>query len=275
MKTADEGLKTYLHEIGRHAVLTRQQEVALFRRLEAGDESAREEIVRCNLKLVVSIAAQFTGRGLPLEDLVQEGNIGLLEVISKFDYRRGFRFSTYAAFWIRQAIQQALRKQANIIRLPVRKSRMLGTLNEVITRCQNDLCREPTVGELAEAMEVPEEYMSQLIKAREAVLSLDEEYGDKGGCLADTIPATQDRSPVERLADEQRHERVRTVLEHLSERERQIVRLRYGFESGQALSLRHTSRLIGLSQEGVRRIELKALTKLRRPAMAHKMAGLL
>jgi len=274
MKTTSEGIRIYLQEIGRNPVLTREQEVSLFRRLEEGDETAREEIVRCNLKLVVSIAAQFLGRGMPMEDIVQEGNIGLLEVIEKFDYRRGFRFSTYAAFWIRQAIQQALRKQANMIRLPVRKSRMLGSLNEVISEYQNDLCREPTVEELAEAMDVSEESMNLLIRARESVLSLDEEYGEGGGSLGDAIPAVVE-SPVERLATEQRQERVHDILRHLSDRERRIVSLRFGFEDGQALSLRHTSRLLGLSQEGVRRIEQKALTKLRRPSLATKVAELL
>lgn len=274
MISSDEGLKGYLHEIGRHPVLTREQEVELFRQLEQGDENAREEIVRCNLKLVVSLSHQFLGRGLPLDDLIQEGNIGLLEVIKKFDYRRGFRFSTYAAFWIRQAIQQALRKQANIIRLPVRKSRMLGNLNDVISRHQNDFCREPTVEELAVAMEVSEENMQTLMKAKESVLSLDEEYGDGGTSLGDTVPALTE-SPVERLVCEQRQERVGDVLEHLNPRERRVVDLRYGFENGKPLSLRHTSKMTGLSQEGVRRIEQRALNKLRRPSIAVKVAGLL
>ncbi len=274
MKTVSEGLRTYLQEIGNHVVLTREQEVELFKRFESGDESAREEIVSCNLKLVVTIANQFAGRGMPLEDLVQEGNIGLLEVIGKFDWRRGFRFSTYAAFWIRQSIQQALRKQANLIRLPVRKSRMLGTLNEVISKCQNDLCREPRIEELAEAMATDEEHMRVLIKARESVLSLDEEYGESGGRLSDSLPAP-DSSPLDKMNEKQRQERVGTVLQHLNERERRIMQLRYGFESGRSMSLRHTSRVVGLSQEGVRRIEQKALMKLRRPAIVSKVAGLL
>lgn len=275
MRPTDDGLRTYLNEIARNAVLSKEQEVGLFQRLGEGDPGAREEIIQCNLRLVISIANQFMGRGLPFEDLVQEGNIGLLEVIDKFDWRRGFRFSTYAAFWIRQAIQQALRKQANLIRLPVRKTRLLGNLSETIMRYRNGHWREPTLEELAAAMRMTEENMLQLMRAREGALSLDEERANRRGSLRDTIPAPQSQSPVERLACEEIEIKVGAVLRHLTERERRILRLRFGLNNGKALSLRSTSRLVGLSQEGVRRIEQRALSKLRRPAISRKVADLL
>src|SRR5690606_31320317 len=141
----NEDMKLYLKEVARKKVLTRQEELALFRRLEEGDTSARQEIVEANLRFVIKIALQFSGRGVPLPDLIQEGNVGLLEVVEKFDYRKGIRFSTYAAFWIRQAIQMSVRKHGNVIRLPIRKSRFMGHLNETITTFTTNNGREPSV----------------------------------------------------------------------------------------------------------------------------------
>jgi RNA polymerase primary sigma factor len=274
MANCTDGLKTYFDEVSDHRLLTRDEEVELFRRMEQGDESAREEIIRCNLRFVIRMANQFQGRGLPLEDLIQEGNIGLIEVTGRFDYRRGFRFSTYAAFWIRQAMQQALRKQGNMIRLPVRKSRMLGQMNEVVSRHQNEWGRNPSLAELAEAMETTEENMTRLLKMREPVLSLDEPNKD-GFTLGEALPSDSAASPVERAVEGERKVRVKHILTYLTEREERVVRLRFGFENGKSMSLRRASRLVGLSQEGVRRIEQKALAKLRRPAISAKVAQLL
>jgi len=274
MNAKQAGLRFYMEEIGSNSVLTKDEEVAVFKRLESGDETAREEIIQRNLRFVIRVARQFTGRGLPLEDLIQEGNIGLMEVVNKFDYTRGFRFSTYAAFWIRQGIQQALRKHSNMIRLPIRKFRMLGCLNEVFSTYQNEQGRNPTIPELAHEMEISVEAMDHLMKMRESVLSLDEP-NDDGGSLGETIPASREYSPRRQMAYTERRTKVKSVLNYLTEKERRVVRLRFGFESGQSLSLRGTSRLVGLSQEGVRRVEQKALSKLRRPAISAKVAGLL
>jgi RNA polymerase primary sigma factor len=156
MAKFDESLKTYLREISQQPVLTRSEEVHLFKRLKKGDEEAREQIIASNLRFVIKIALSFADRGLPLADLIQEGNVGLLEVIGKYDYRKGFRFSTYAAFWIKQSIQLALRKQCSLIRLPIRKSRFMGKLNEVIAKFVQEQGREPTVAELAEKTGVRE-----------------------------------------------------------------------------------------------------------------------
>lgn len=274
MARESEGLQSYLDSVGECRTLTREEEVEIFKRLESGDESAREEIVECNLRFVIKIARQFMGRGLALEDLIQEGSIGLMEVVSKFDYKRGFRFSTYAAFWIRQAIQQALRKHSNLIRLPVRKSRMLGKINEHIARFNGENGRDPTISEMAEELDVPETNMAAMMEMRESVLSLDEVM-EGGGSLLDSVSGKLGSSPFESALGNERQDKVQGVLRHLSEKERRVVCYRFGFTDGEALSLRNTSRHVGLSQEGVRRVESKALGKLRRPAIAAKVANLI
>ncbi len=269
----DAGL--YMDEVQSEGVLTREQEVALFQRLERGDAEAREEIVRANLRFVVKIAYEFVNRGLPLADLIQEGNVGLLEVIPKYDWRKGFRFSTYAAFWIRQAIQMALRQHASLIRLPVRKSRMLGRLNREVQQLRQELGREPTSYELAERMNTTVEEVERLMMLREGVLSLDAQESEDDAPLLETMAAEEAVSPREIAAEKQIRGKVARVLDYLGERERRIVRLRFGFESGHTMSLRKTSKLVGLSQEGVRRIEQRALGKLRRPALQKMVAGLI
>jgi RNA polymerase primary sigma factor len=274
MSSEHDGLSAYMAEVGVHPVLSKREEIALFKKLEEGSPGAREKIIRSNLRFVIKVAQQFIGRGLPLEDLIQEGNIGLMEVVGKFDYKRGFRFSTYAAFWIRQAIQQALRKQCGLIRLPVRKGRMLGCLSGVVGQFRADNGRDPTTRELAEEFDTSEESINRLLKMREAVLSLDETHED-GASLRETIPEMSTPSPLDEAEEKERCERVREIMDFLGERERHVVRLRFGFHGGKSLSLRHTSRIVGLSQEGVRRIEQKALAKLRRPAISDKVAGLL
>ncbi|MCX8036234.1 MAG: sigma-70 family RNA polymerase sigma factor [Candidatus Sumerlaeia bacterium] len=269
----DAGL--YMDEVQSECVLTREQEVALFQRLERGDAEAREEIVRANLRFVVKIAYEFVNRGLPLADLIQEGNVGLLEVIPKYDWRKGFRFSTYAAFWIRQAIQMALRQHASLIRLPVRKSRMLGRLNREMQQLRQEIGREPTSYELAERMDTTVEEVERLMMLREGVLSLDAQENEDDAPLLETMADDEALSPREIAAGKQIRGKVARVLDYLGERERRIVRLRFGFESGRTLSLRKTSKLVGLSQEGVRRIEQRALDKLRRPALQKMVAGLI
>ncbi|MCX7016346.1 MAG: RNA polymerase sigma factor RpoD/SigA [Candidatus Sumerlaeota bacterium] len=274
MDAKESSLKAYLDEIGNHPILTKEQEVEVFTRLRNGDPTAREAIIRSNLRFVIRIARQFVGRGMPLEDLIQEGNIGLMEVINKFDHRKGFRFSTYAAFWIRQSIQQALRKHSNLIRLPMRKSRLLGVLSDVVEKHRNTHGREPSLCDLAQALDLSEENTALLLRMRDSILSLDETQED-GVSLRDVLPAPPTASPVDRVASQERSARVREVLNHLTEKERHVVRLRFGFDTEKPLSLRRTSRLVGLSQEGVRRVEQKALSKLRRPSICMKVAGLL
>ena len=271
----NDEIRFYLDEIAKHKVLTREEEIALFQRLEAGDESARAEIVEANLRFVIKIALQFANRGMSIADLIQEGNIGLLDVVGKFDWRRGFRFSTYAAFWIRQAIQLAVRKQANVIRLPIRKSRMLGHVNESIRSFTAAHNRPPTNRELALLLDTDEEKLEELMQLRDAVLSLDATPGDEeGGQLLNRLQDDRTPSPFESFMAHELRRKVEEALGQLSDRERRVVRLRFGFETGQEMSLRSTSQMVGMSQEGVRRVERKALKKLRRPANRELMSGL-
>jgi RNA polymerase primary sigma factor len=273
--TLNDELRIYLKEIAQRKVLTREEEVALFKRLNSGDESARAEIVEANLRFVIKVALSFASRGVALADLVQEGNIGLLEVVDKFDYRRGYRFSTYAAFWIRQSIQLALRKQSNVIRLPIRKSRFLGHLNESMREFAQNHGRQPSVRELALILDVEETKLEQLLQLRDSVLSLDIEADEEGAHLLNTLKDENTPSPLDHCLEAEKRHRVETLLNSLSEKEQKILKLRYGFQNGKNLSLRSTSKLVGMSQEGVRRVERKALTKLRRPNARQSVCGLI
>ncbi|MBI5155456.1 RNA polymerase sigma factor RpoD/SigA [Candidatus Poribacteria bacterium] len=268
-------LQDYLKEAGHHRVLTREEEVALFQRLEQGDEAAREEIVQCNLRFVIKVALPFRGFGVPLSDLIQEGNIGLLQVIDKFDWRRGFRFSTYAAYYIRQEVQAALHRQGSLIRLPVRKARLLGKINEVIRRVVNLEGREPSVEEIAFTLGLPVARIEPLLAMRNAFTSLDARQGEDGPSLSDVLPSADTPSPSAEIEAAQAREAVRGLFGFLSDREREVVQLRFGFQNGRSYSLRGASKLVGLSQEGVRRVENRALNKLRRPHVCDQVADLL
>jgi RNA polymerase primary sigma factor len=276
MRTSlNQELRIYLKEVAKHRVLTRDEEVALFKRLAKGDQSARQEIVEANLRFVIKIALGYAGRGVALPDLIQEGNIGLLEVVDKFDYKKGYRFSTYAAFWIRQAIQLAVRKQCNVIRLPIRKSRFLGQLNETVNDFIQAHGRTPTTRELALMLDLDEKKLEHLLQLRDSVLSLDMENEEDGTKLLNTLPDTTTPSPLDRCLESEKRRRVHEALAVLNEREQRVLKLRYGLGTGRYLSLRRTSRLVGMSQEGVRRLERKALGKLRRPVAREMFCGLL
>jgi RNA polymerase primary sigma factor len=273
--TLNEDMKIYLKEVARKQVLTRQEELEIFKRLADGDTSARHEIVEANLRFVIKIALQFTGRGVPLADLIQEGNIGLLEVVEKFDYTKGFRFSTYAAFWIRQSIQMSVRKHGNVIRLPIRKSRFMGHLNETISNFTASNGRAPSVDELSHILVLEPEKLEQLMAMRESVLSLDMEMEDDGTQLLNRLPDTSSSNALSRSMEVEQSEKVEKAMATLSEKEQKVLRLRYGFDNGKSLSLRSTSKLVGMSQEGVRRVERTAIRKLRRPNSSQMIQGLL
>lgn len=275
MKQFEEEIKWFIQEAAQYPVLTREEEIELFKILEDGDKSVFEEIVKHNLRFVIKIALHYTGRGLPLSDLIQEGNIGLLEVIHKYDYRKGYRFSTYAAFWIKQAIQIALRRNGSIIAIPIRKSRLIGHISEVISNFNQDHGHEPSLGEIASILDEKEETIESMMKLRESVLSLDNSADDESLSPMERIPDQQIRSPLDYCMESQARIKIGALLKLLSEKEQRIMRLRYGFEHGKNLSLRKISRLVGLSQEGVRRIERKALEKLRRPTIRAKLDSLL
>jgi RNA polymerase primary sigma factor len=275
MQQSTTGLKTYLKEIGRHRVLTKEEEHALFERLRRGDESVRGEIIDCNLRLVVRLALRFQGKGLPLEDLIQDGNMGLLEVIDRFDHTRGFRFSTYAAFWIRQAIQVAVRKNGSLIRLPVRKARLLGHLAQVTYETLALRGRAPTVAELMQRLKLSERQVGDLLRISKSAVSLDTPADEDGVALGERLADAVTPLPAEQSMRKQMSRRVRHVLEQLSAREHSILDLRFGLSGDGARSLRMISRRVGLSQEGVRRVEQRALAKLGRAHMRRQLAGLI
>ncbi|MCB2156979.1 RNA polymerase sigma factor RpoD/SigA [bacterium] len=272
---SEDGLQDYLRQVCDHPVLNREEEVALFQRHETGDETAREEILRCNLRFVVKIALQFKNRGLSVADLVQEGNIGLLQVIDKFDWRKGFRFSTYAAYYIRQEIQSAIHRQGSMIRLPVRKARLMGKINECTQRFLETIGREPTPKELSLDLDVPIEKIHDMLEMHHSFASLDAEPEDDGRSFSETLADENAISPSHDIEEEQTRAAVCNVLDFLNDREREVMELRYGFRNGRSYSLRKASRLVGLSQEGVRRVEHRALDKLRRPAIRQHVDGLL
>ena len=274
MAIFEDEIKSYIQQAAKYPVLTRTEEIDLFKSLENGNQSAFEEIVKHNLRFVIKIALMYAGRGLSLADLIQEGNIGLLEVIPKYDHRRGYRFSTYAAFWIKQSIQIALRRNGSLIALPIRKARLIGHITEVINHYVQDHGYEPSVPVIAGLLGEKEETIESLMKLRESVLSLDNPSEEDGITPMDRVPDPQVKSPLEYCMESQARIKIASLLKMLSEKEQRIMRLRYGFEHGKNLSLRKTSRLVGLSQEGVRRIERKALEKLRRPSLREKIASL-
>lgn len=275
MKQFEEEIKWFIQEASKFPVLTREEEIELFKRLEDGDKSTFEQIVKHNLRFVIKIALHYTGRGLPLSDLIQEGNIGLLEVIPKYDYSKGYRFSTYAAFWIKQSIQIALRRNGSIIAIPIRKARLIGRISEVISNFNQDHGHEPSVSEIARILDEKEETIESMMKLRESVLSLDNPADEESISPLERIPDQQAKSPLDYCMESQARIKIGALLRILSEKEQRIMRLRYGFEHGRNLSLRKISRLVGLSQEGVRRIERKALEKLRRPTIRAKLDSLL
>ena len=264
-----------MKRISRHKLLTKEQEYDLFERLRNGDETVREEIISCNLRLVVRMAQRYQGKGVSLEDLIQEGNVGLLEVIDRFDHKLGFRFSTYAAFWIRQAIQVALRKQGSLIRLPVRKARCLGRLNDVLQEFRTIVGRPPTMAEMAERLELSEQQLEEIMKFTKTTLSLDTPLDEDGGTLKDRVADESVPLPSHQTMRREMVRKIHHALEHLSEREHSILRMRYGLGGHRPRSLRNVSRQVGLSQEGVRRVELRALRKLGRSHLRSQLTGLI
>lgn len=264
-------VSAYMDDISRYPVMTRDAEIASFEALHRGDPGARDRIVRGNLRFVVKIALGYQGRGLPLSDLIQEGNMGLLEVIDRFDHTRGFRFSTYAAFWIRQAIQLALRRKTSLVKLPMRKARQADSLRQQIQQSRLlDGC-DPDFGRISENTGISIDDMMMLMEMPEIVAPL-EEHGDSDG--VDLLETLQDERAVdarEVILERELREHVRRVLSILSPRERRILALRHGIEDGVSRSLREVSREIGLSQEGVRRIERRAIDRIRRHDMCEPL----
>jgi RNA polymerase primary sigma factor len=266
-----DALQLFLNEVRRHPLLTAEEEVDLSKRIEQGDEAAKERMINSNLRLVVSLAKKYQGNDLPLLDLIQEGILGLIRAAEKFDWRRGYKFSTYATFWIRQAIQRGIANKARTIRIPVHIGQRERKVARVERELHSKLGRPPSDDEIAKAAELTVEDIEEIRDAARAVTSLDKPIGEEGDAAFGDIMPSDDLEPEEEVEVSLRSEALHRALEHLPERERQVVKLRFGVNGHDPTPLRETGRRMGLSPERVRQLEAKALKRL---AATREMEGL-
>ncbi len=268
----DDPVRMYLKEIGRVPLLSWDQEVDLAKRIEAGDEEARKKLTEANLRLVVSIAKRYVGRGMHLLDLIQEGNLGLLKAVEKFDYRKGYKFSTYATWWIRQAITRAIADQARTIRIPVHMVETINKLMRIERQLLQDLGREPTVMEIATEMGIEPEKVREIKKIAQEPVSLETPIGEEEDShLGDFIPDEDALAPAEAASFSLLKEQLEDVLNTLTDREEEVLRLRFGLDDGKARTLEEVGRVFGVTRERIRQIEAKALRKLRHPSRSKKL----
>ncbi len=261
---ANDSVRMYLSEIGRVPLLTREEEITLAKRIERGDASAKQHLAEANLRLVVSIAKKYIGRGLSFLDLIQEGNIGLFRAVEKFDHHRGFKFSTYATWWIRQAITRAIADQARTIRIPVHMVETINKLTHTKRRLSQELGREPTIEELSEEMDLEEKKIRHIIKISQDIVPLEAPVGsEEDSKLADFIEDKETESPIETTAHEILKENIHSMLMYLSPRERKIVEMRFGLLDGVSHTLEEVGKEFGVTRERIRQIEAKVLQKLR------------
>ena len=297
-----DSVRLYLQEIGETDLLTMQEEVWLAKRMERGKlaerrlrtevltpdeiealeadkldgERARTHLIQANLRLVVSVAKKYVGRGLSFLDLIQEGNIGLMKATDKFDYTRGFKFSTYATWWIRQAITRAISDQSRTIRLPVHVGETINRVKKTSHRLQQILEREPTQEEIARAMDISDEKVRQVLDVSRHPVSLEEPVGQDGDAfLGDFIPDDSMPQPLELASQQLLRSQIGDALDKLTERERKIIILRFGLEDGRFRTLEEVGREFGITRERIRQIEAKALRKLRHPSYSRKLRGYL
>lgn len=272
----DDPVRMYLKEIGRVPLLSAEEEVALAKRVEAGDEQARRELAEANLRLVVSIAKRYVGRGMLFLDLIQEGNLGLLKAVEKFDHTKGFKFSTYATWWIRQAITRAIADQARTIRIPVHMVETINKLVRVSRQLLQELGREPTPAEIAERMDLTEERVREIMKIAQEPVSLETPIGEEEDShLGDFIEDQDAQAPAEAAAYVMLKEQLEDVLDSLTPREQKVLRLRFGLDDGRARTLEEVGQEFGVTRERIRQIEAKALRKLRHPSRSKKLKDFL
>ena len=261
-ETTTDALQLFLREAGRHALLTAAQEVELAKKIEAGDMRAKQHMIQSNLRLVVSIAKNYRNQGLPFLDLIQEGTLGLIRAVEKFDWRRGFKFSTYATWWIRQAVARALADKARTIRMPVHIVERLQKMNRAERTLWTQLGREPTLEEIADEASLPLQQAIEVRAAARASTSLDQPVGETEDAVFGDFVACANPQPDEEVEVSLRSQALREALAALSERERQVVVLRYGLTDAEPKTLEEIGRRLGLTRERVRQIELDSLKRL-------------
>jgi len=266
----EDPVRTYLKEIGRVSLLSAAQEVELARQMEAGSAQAKQHLTEANLRLVVSIAKKYAGRGLSFLDLIQEGNLGLMRAVDKFDYRRGFKFSTYATWWIRQAITRALADQARTIRVPVHMMETITKLGRVSRTLLQELGREPTEAEIAEEMGMRPERIREIVQFSQTPVSLETPVGeDEESTLADLVEDKDATPPADAASQTLLQEQLSEILNTLTARERRVLQLRFGLIDGQERTLEEVGRRLGLTRERIRQTEVSALRKLRDSSRSH------
>jgi RNA polymerase primary sigma factor len=270
---ADDSVRLYLREIGKIPLLTSEEELALAHRVVAGEKKAKDEMAEANMRLVVSIAKRYVGRGLDLLDLIQEGNTGLLRAVEKFDPDKGFKFSTYATWWIRQAITRAIADQARTIRIPVHMVETINKLLRTQRRLTQELNREPSNDEIAKEMEIDVDKVEHIMKIKQDISSLDASIRDdeEDSVLADFIEDEDTVSPEESATGQLLKEQVKDMLGALTEREQKILKLRFGLEDGKSHTLEEVGQEFSVTRERIRQIEAKALAKLRKHRDAKKL----
>jgi RNA polymerase primary sigma factor len=263
---ADDSVRLYLREIGKIPLLTAEEELALAKKVVSGDKRAKDQMAEANMRLVVSIAKRYVGRGLDLLDLIQEGNTGLLRAVEKFDPDRGFKFSTYATWWIRQAITRAIADQARTIRIPVHMVETINKLLRTQRRLTQELNREPTNEEIAAAMEMDVDKVEHIMKIKQDISSLDASVRDdeEDSVLGDFIEDEDAKTPTESASEQLLKEQVKQILGSLTEREQKILKLRFGLEDGKSHTLEEVGQEFSVTRERIRQIEAKALAKLRK-----------
>lgn len=268
----EDPVRMYLKEIGKVPLLSMEEEIELAKRIELGDEEAKQKLAESNLRLVVSIAKRYVGRGMQFLDLIQEGNLGLIKAVEKFDYKKGYKFSTYATWWIRQAITRAIADQARTIRIPVH---MVETINRLIRTSRQllqELGREPTSEEIAKRMDMPVDRVSEIMKIAQEPVSLETPIGEEEDShLGDFIQDDHVAVPADAAAFTLLHEQLMEVLDTLTEREQKVLKLRFGLADGRPRTLEEVGKEFNVTRERIRQIEAKALRKLRHPSRSRKL----